>query len=101
MAKQVITIRCPICGWHHVPIKKGSKRLLRGEAVDGQERVFTFEKINLEKDAFLSVRLAGGRGKGFREIGKIRLQEAIEKNLYPELIMGLKNQCQKILEIIG
>jgi len=101
MAKQVITIRCPICGWHHVPVKKGSKRRLRGEAIDGQERVFSFEKVNPDKDAFLSVRLAEGRGKGFRAVGKITLQEALEKNLYPELIISLKNQCQKILEIIG
>jgi len=73
MAKQVITIRCPVCGWHHAPVKKGSKRRLRGEAVDGQERVFTFEKVNPDKDAFLSVRLAGGRGKGFDAFLSVRL----------------------------
>lgn len=101
MAKEVIMIKCPLCGWNHPPIRKGSKRLLRGEAIDSQPREFNFERVSLEEDPLISIRLAEGKGKGFRLIGKITLQEACQKNLVPELIISLKNQCQKILDLIG
>ena len=101
MPKEVILVKYPLCGWQHVPLKKGSKRLLRGEAVDGQVREFSFEKVDLDRDAFFSIREAQGKGKGFREVGRITLVEAVERKIEPELINQLKNQCQKILEIIG
>jgi len=100
MAKQIIMIKCPVCGWQHVPVKKGSKRVIRGEAIDGQIREFSFDKVDLDVDAFLSVREARGRGKGFVEVAKIPLREVVKKNFAPELINSLKNQCQKILEKI-
>lgn len=100
MAKRTITIKCPFCGIHHVPKKKGSKRIIRGEYVDGQEREFTFEKVNPQEDAFISIREARGRGEGFVEVGRIPIREVVEKNFAPELISSLENQCKKILEII-
>lgn len=99
MAKQLIYIKCPVCGWNHVARRTGINRLIRGEPVDNQERDFSFRQEGLDEGGFISIREARGR-QGFKEIGTFTLKEFIRGGYDPALISSLKEKCQAILRAI-
>ena len=100
MPKLIRTIKCPLCGWHHPIIRRGSKRLLRGESVDQPKGVFLFNNVNPNESAFISVRECKGRGGGLPEVEKITLREAMNQIEYKDLIDSLRNQSYQILKIL-
>ena len=71
MAKEVKTVKCPLCGWHHPIEQKGSKRLQRGEVADQPKGELVFGNFDLSKEAFISIREARGRGGVSRKLTDI------------------------------
>ena len=74
MAKRIEEIKCPLCGWHHPIEYKGSKRLQRGEDASMPKGKFTFDKVDIEQSAFISIKECRGRGIGLPEVDKKTLQ---------------------------
>ena len=100
MAKEIKTVKCLTCGWHHPIEQKGSKRLQRGEAADLPKGEFVFGGFNLNEAAFISIREARGRGGGLPEIDKVTLEKAKDGPDYKNLITSLINQSYAILKIL-
>lgn len=91
--------KCLVCGWSRPLERKGTKRIQADKTADKQYR-FRYDIVDPDEAAFVSIRECGGRGKGFKEIRKITLKEAIESNSYPELRESLRDQCYRILKIL-
>lgn len=95
-------VKCPCCGWQwkkeHTArhaIREGDVKAAKGE--------FSFDKGNLESDAFISFReIPGGRANpdNFREIERLTLREAKNKPEYQNQINSLKEKVRKIAEIL-
>ena len=100
MAKEIKTVKCPLCGWHHSIEQKGSKRLIRGDAADQPKGEFVFGDFDLNEAAFISIREARGRGGGLPEIDKVTLVKAKDDPSYKNLITSLTNQSYAILKIL-
>jgi len=95
-------IKCPLCGWHWKREHTGKHKLEHHLGGLGKGK-FTFDKVNMENDSFISIRnLPGGRGnpESFKEIKKITLEEAKDLPEYQDLITSLRDKCQEILEIL-
>jgi len=83
-----------------VPYRKTHHRGKAGQASQGE---FTFDKGNLDPDAFISIRETPGvigNPRSFRGIEKITRREAKTKADYAGQINSLKEKIQKILEIL-
>ena len=91
--------KCLVCGWTRPLERKGTERIQRDQSPDKQY-IFRYDIVDPDNAGFISIRECGGRGKGFKEIRKITLKEAIESNSYPELRESLRNQCYSILKIL-
>lgn len=91
--------KCLVCGWNRPIERKGTKRIQREQPPDKQY-LFRYDIVDLDNAAFISIRECGGRGKGFKEVRRITLKEAIESNTYPELRESLVSQCIRILKIV-
>lgn len=91
--------KCVVCGWTRPIERKGTKRIQRDQSPD-KRYTFRYDVVDLGNAAFVSIRECGGRGKGFKEIRKITLQEAVEDDTYEELRESLKNQCVEVLKIL-
>ncbi|MBA7491161.1 hypothetical protein ES702_01706 [subsurface metagenome] len=91
--------KCLVCGWSRPLERKGTKRIQRDQSADKQY-TFRYDVVDPNEAAFISIRECGGRGKGFKEIRKITLKEAIENDSYKEVRESLKNQCVKVLKIL-
>ena len=100
MAKQIKTVKCPLCGWHHPIEHKGSMRLQRGAVADLPKGEFAFGNFDLNQVAFISIREARGRGRGLPEIDKVTLAKAKDDPSYKNLITSLINQSYAILKIL-
>lgn len=98
MAKQIKTVKCPLCGWHHSIIRTGIMRLQRGEAADQPKGKFVFLSNKLSELTFISVRDCKGRGKGLPQVESITLAQAKNDPEYNELIESLRFQAYKILQ---
>ena len=91
--------KCLICGWSRPIERKGTKRVQRDQSPD-KRYTFRYDVVDPNEAAFISVRECGGRGKGFKEVRKITLKEAIENDSHKELRESLKNQCVRVLKIL-
>jgi len=91
--------KCLVCGWSRPLERKGTKRI-QAEKVADKQYIFRYDVVDLDNAAFISIRECGGRGKGFTEVRRITLKEAIESNTYPELRESLVRQCIRILKIV-
>jgi len=91
--------KCLVCGWSRPIERKGTKRIQRDQSPD-KRYLFRYDIVDPDNAAFISIRECGGRGKGFKEVRKITLREAIENDSYKELRESLKNQCVKVLKIL-
>jgi len=83
---------CPLCGWRR-PIKYGISQKT------GMPRDVRFDKIDLEKIEVYQVYELTSEGKGKGKMEKIE-GKTIE-NLPEDLKQQIKNQCKKILEMLG
>jgi len=79
---------CPLCGW--------------GKKYKTEKKTKSLNVVDPESGPFIDHRdLSGGRGSGFARI-YVELLEDIKNNPeYEELIDGLRDNCLKILDIIG
>lgn len=100
MAKQIKTVKCPLCGWHHSIIRTGIMRLQRGESADRPKGKFLFLSNKPNELTFISVRECRGRGKGLPQVESITLGQAKNDPEYNELIESLRFQAFKILEFL-
>ena len=91
--------KCLVCGWTRPVERKGTKRTQRDQPADRQY-LFRYDIVDPGTASFISIRECAGRGKGFPEVRKVTLEEAIQSNSYPELRESLLNQCYKILKIL-
>lgn len=76
MPKEVETVKCPTCGWHHPIRRTGIMRLQRGESADQPKGEFVFGDFDLDEAASISIREVKGRGGGLPDIGRVTLAEA-------------------------
>jgi len=96
-------IKCPLCGWHWKRVHTGTHRIEHKKPLKIKGE-FSFEKGNLEEDAFISIReIIGGRSNpnNFKEIARITLKDAKDLPEYENLIKSLKSKIQKILKILS
>jgi len=100
MAKQIKTVKCPLCGWHHPLRRTGIMRLQRGETADQPKGNFLFLTDEPNELTLISVRECKGRGKGLPQIESITLAQAKNDPEYNELIESLRFQAYKILEFL-
>lgn len=96
---EIEMVKCIFCGTHKPLERTGIMRIQKDKVAD-RFYEFSFDHINLENSQFISIRECGGRGRGFPEIERITLRQAVEGNLYPELRQSLLNQCVRILKIL-
>ena len=100
MPKEIETVKCPLCGWHHPIERTGIMRLQRGEAADQPKGPFEFGGFDLNQEAFISIREVKGRGGGLPEIGRVTLGQARNDLRYKPLISSLVNRSYEILKIL-
>jgi len=100
MPKEIETVKCPLCGWHHPIERTGIMRLQRGEPADQPKGPFEFGNFDLDEAAFISIREAKGRGGGLPEIGRVTLAIAQNDPRYKLLITSLVNRSYQILKIL-
>jgi len=87
-------LQCPMCGWIR-PINYGvSKRT-------GEIRKVRFDKINLVTAPLWRLERLTGMGRGSKEASIELIESKRLTELPNELKSQIKNQCQKILEILG
>jgi len=99
---------CPLCGLHRKMHKTGRDALRRkkiGEiksraAVYNPGKDTRFDVVNLEKEPFLSIRVASGRSAGLKEIDMLTLEEAINSEYRHEVILLLKQMRKKAKELL-
>ena len=92
----------PFCGWHWKRIHTGKHAKEHGITKEAKGE-FTFEKVDPQNDAFISIRnTPGGRGNpdSFKEVGKITLQEAKNMPEYKDLINSLRQKIRIIKQIL-
>lgn len=100
MPKEIQTVKCPLCGWHHPIERTGIMRLQRGEPADQRKGPFEFAVFDLNQGAFISIREVKGRGGGLPEIGRVTLEEARSDPQYKLLISSLVKRSYQILKIV-
>lgn len=93
-------VKCVFCGTHKPVERTGVRRLQKDKPFD-RPYDFTFDHIDLENSAFISVREPAGRASGFPEVGRITLREAVDEGIAKDLRDSLKRQCLRVLEILG
>lgn len=98
MAKQIKTVKCPLCGWHHSIMRTGIMRLQREESADQPKGKFLFLSDEPSELTFISVRECRGRGKGLPQVESITLAQAKNDPEYNELIDSLRFQAYQILQ---
>ncbi len=91
--------KCLVCGWTRPIERKGTKRIQRNQSAD-KRYTFRYDVVNPNEAGFISIRECGGRARGFREVRKITLREAVENDTYREVRESLKNQCVRVLKIL-
>lgn len=96
---QTEMIKCPFCGTHK-PIKRTGVMRLQKDKIADRQYNFVFDHVDLGNSAFVSVRECGGRSRGFPEISRVTLKEAVENDTYEEQRESLKNQCVEVLKIL-
>lgn len=95
-------VKCPLCGWHWKRFHTGRHSLEHNKLKEAKGE-FTFEKGNIEEDAFISIRnTPGGRGNtnSFREVERITLEEAIKNEKYKSIIRSLQQKIENIKKIL-
>jgi len=86
-AKRIFYVKCPFCGMTK-PLKKYEQGLA------------SFGKSDLSELDFISIREGGGWKSGFKKVAEIKFIEAMNDEEYLKLIMDIKNQCDRILNLI-
>jgi hypothetical protein len=87
---EVKYVNCPLCG-----MNKPKNRYDTGSA--------KFDSIDLERMHIITIRKGGGRGYGFHKVPEesLLLKEITDDAEYAEIIRQIKEQCFKILSVLG
>lgn len=79
---------CPCCGW--------------GKKYQTERQINRLDRIEPKTGPFIDHRyIGGGKGSGFPRESFETLEEVKNLSEYQELISGLREQCKKILNILG
>jgi len=100
MAKEVETVKYPLCGWYHPIEYKGSMRLIRGDLADQPKGEFLFGGFDLNQEAFIGIREVKGRGGGLPEIRRLTLAQTQADLRYKLVITSLANRSYQVSKIL-
>jgi len=80
---------CPLCRMFRSLKKK-------------EDTPLSYDKFDVNNDNFIIEIATGGRGSGFYPTGKgMTLKQVKESGEYDELLEQIKEQCKRILKVLG
>ena len=93
---------CPMCAMSRKFDKSGHEAERQNKPLDTIKGRAHFGKFDIDDSFLIQVRnCSGSRGSGFPVIGGYTLDQVKNMPEYQELIMELKDTCQRILEALA
>ena len=93
-------VACPLCGW--IRTVKASRPYQRTTQYHqaGEAKQIRFDKVDLDNAPIWRLERLSGKGRGSKEASIELIDNKTLAELPEDLKHQIKNQCQKILEIL-